>query len=273
MFMDGKYLQITQSNDSTNWLWSVLHGRPGSDLPLKLHVLVKYAELPLQATRYKLVHLCGFYTLKLQLLVHSFGACQRCYYFLFDLILFDFIWVYIIIYEFIWVIWVYMSYMSLYDFIWVYLILYDFIWFYMILYDFILASWRLPEGRQSGRAAGRRRPRWRAGAEGWIFDIWSYFIWFDFISGSQRMPGGGGAEGRRGGSAARWKEGGRRLNIWYYFLFLIWFDFRKPKYQPAPPGRLPLYHSPGSLQLPKIISNNIKEKKIKENQIKSIKIK
>ena len=78
MFLDGKQLQITQSYDTTNYLRSVLHAQPGSDLPPKLHVPVKDAELPPQATRYKLVHLCATYTLKLHVLVHSFAACQRC---------------------------------------------------------------------------------------------------------------------------------------------------------------------------------------------------
>ena len=84
MFLDGKHLQITQSHDTTNYLRSVLHTRPGLDLPLKLHVLLYsfavYQRCKTTSASYtlQLVHLCATYALKLYVLVHSFAACQRC---------------------------------------------------------------------------------------------------------------------------------------------------------------------------------------------------
>ena len=77
MFLDRKQLQITQSYDTTNYLRSVLYAQPGSDLPPKLHDLVKDVELPPQATSYKLMYLFATYTLKLHVLVHSFATCQK----------------------------------------------------------------------------------------------------------------------------------------------------------------------------------------------------
>ncbi len=62
----------------------VLDARPGSDLPPKLHVLghsfaaYQDAELPPQATRYKLVHLCATYALKLHVLQRC-GATSESY--------------------------------------------------------------------------------------------------------------------------------------------------------------------------------------------------
>ena len=136
--------------------------------------------------------------------------------------LYDFIWVYMSLYEFMWV------YMSLYEFIWVcmswyelmrvYMISYDFIWFYMILFDFIwfyfgeLEVARGEAERQGSRATEATVASVGVKVEYLIFGLILYD--FDFIL----FQGAVGCRGRWGGKAAGWRDGGRRLNIWYYFL-------------------------------------------------------
>ncbi len=149
--------------------------------------------------------------------------------------LYEFIWVYMILYEFIWV------YMSLYEFIWVdmgwyelmqvYKSLYDFLWFYMILFDFILFYLgklevaRRERGPQGSGATEATMASVEVKIEYLIFGLILYD--FEFILFQKAV-----------GCKGRWDSK-------YLILFL-----RKPKYQHA---TLPLYHCPGSFQLPKII--------------------